>query len=406
MRQVFFLKILFVLSAYFTLQQFISFFIFFEPRSSVYAVMMICVVSTFLCSYLSRYRILKFVPLLFLGFSAFFVQCMVEALLMSPAWLYCIYIVARCNFIVIHGEFQKQFVRYNIIVAILIFLTIIVSLFTPINDVIIMGLIYFTCGITLNRALCHGEQVLVNPMYIFLNLISGVIFVMTIILISYPAVARSLFNLLIDGLYYIFVFPVVSILQFFMPLLNEIEPGTISTINMPRIVPPMPFAEDSVISVYRTWVDVYQNATPFAITIAIAVILMFVFLIIFIIYTLRRVFAVPTVDDKPNLDDVRYINSSEDISRKSRILQLLEISYVRRYYRKFLSLCIDRGMILRNDSTSAEIAKNAKSNFDSYQDIDHLRDVYIKSRYSGKAETKEDRIKAKKAYTEIRNSVQ
>ena len=407
MKQAFLLRTLCVLSAYLVLQQFVSFFMFFEQRSAAYVILAICAVSIFLCCCLHNNKILKFLPLLLLGSSAFFIQDIAEIFLFAPAWIYCVYLVAGGKFHVDYALFQRFFKLCNIAVAVIIFLSLIVSIFNPMNDVIIFGLIYFTCGITLKRAMRHGEIVLDNPFFIFLNLSTGVLFVATVLFISYPAVAQTLFRLLIDGLYYVFIFPIVFVFQLIMPLLNRIELGIIRSVNTPRPPPPMDTAQDPEFGIYRTYVEwlgifIAEETTSYTITIAIIIL---VILAIFglIIWKRKKLLELLAIEDRPKTAAINFTSKYADISRKGKLSHLLDTNYIRRYYRRFLKICMDKGVILSKGSTSATIAVDAKEFIGDDTNIDRLREVYIKSRYSGKEDTKEDRMKAKEAYLGIKN---
>ena len=407
MKQAFLLKTLCVLSAYLAIQQFISFFIFFEQRNSAYAILAICAVSVFLCCCLHHKKFLKFIPLLLLGFSAFFIQNTADFFLFVPCWIYCIFIVARDNFEVDHARFQRFFKLCNIAVVILIFLALIVAVFNPLNEVIIFALIYFAFGITLKRAIRHGGIVLQNPFFALLNVSTSVLFVAAVLFISYPAVVQTLFRLVTQALYYIFVFPIVFIMQLIMPLLNIIELGTINFMRGRRSQVLGVEVDSPEFGIYRTYIDVWQDALnfdlPMAYTLGIVLIMLMLTLVFIPIFRKRKFlhdfFA---INKKPEATATGFHLKYTESTSKRKLSQLLDTNYIRRYYRRFLKLCVDKGVILSTDSTSATIARDAKTFIKDEANIDQLREVYIKSRYSGKEDTKEDKAKAKDTYLRIK----
>jgi len=410
MNQAFLLRTLCVLSAYLVLQQFISFFVFFEQRHTAYTILVICAVSAFLCCCLRNKKFLKFVPLLLLGFSAFFIWDIAEIFLFAPCWLYCIYLVAGDNFEVNHARFQRFFRLCNIAVAILILIALLVSIFNPLNEVIIFGLIYFAFGITLKRAIRHGGIVLQNPFFAFLNLSTSVLFVAAVFFLSYPAMVQALFRIIVGGLYYIFVFPVIAIMQLIMPLLNRIEFGTITTINWFRNPPPMAMAEDPEMGIYRTYVNwlgifIAEENTQHIFTIVIVILVVFVISLL-LFRKRKKLLALLAIDEKPEFTPNSFTSKYAQVTQKSRLSQLLDTNYIRRYYRRFLKLCVNKGMVLGKDSTTATIARDAKEFISDEANIDQLREVYIKSRYSGKEDTKEDKAKAKETYLRIKRGLQ
>jgi len=407
MKQAFLLRTLCVLSAYLTLQQFISFFVFFEQRNTAYAILAFCAFSVYLCSCLHDKKFLRFVPLLLLGLSAFFIQGTEEVILFAPCWIYCIYLVALGKFEVDYARFQRFFKLCNVFVVILISMAIIAAVFNPINEVIIFGLIYFAFGITLKRAIRHGGVVLQNPFFALINMSTSVLFVAAVLVISYPAVVQTIFRLITQGLYYLFVFPVTAVTQLFMPLLNMIAIDEVTIDFMRDRRPHIPGATpyDPEFGVYRSYVDIWQGGLtlPIAYILSTLIILFILALVLYPILRkrelLRRIFA---LKENPVTAATGFSSKYAEVTRKSKLSQLLDTNYVRRYYRRFLKLCVDKGVVLFKDSTSATIARDAKEFINDEANIDLLREVYIKSRYSGGEDTKEDRLKAKEAYLRIK----
>jgi len=166
--------------------------------------------------------------------------------------------------------------------------------------------------------------------------------------------------------------------------------------------------DDPEFGVYRTYADIWQEALdydlPMTYTLWIILGVLVLILVIVPIYRkrklLREFFA---IDKKPETAATSFTSKFAEVTRKSKLSQLLDTNYIRRYYRRFLKLCVDRGVILDKDSTSATIARDAKEFIGNDANIDRLREVYIKSRYSGNEDTKEDRMKAKEAYLGIKN---
>ncbi|MBQ8638586.1 MAG: hypothetical protein IJ468_05405 [Lachnospiraceae bacterium] len=80
---------------------------------------------------------------------------------------------------------------------------------------------------------------------------------------------------------------------------------------------------------------------------------------------------------------------------------LSSAAQVRRYYRKFLRLYLERGAYLHRSYTSQDVERNAKNVFSNHEAMEQMRELYIKARYSQKVQ-KEDVVLAKQLYRQIR----
>jgi len=75
---------------------------------------------------------------------------------------------------------------------------------------------------------------------------------------------------------------------------------------------------------------------------------------------------------------------------------------IRRIYRKFLKLCIMRGIVIEPSQTTEDIAGNFANTTGEYKNTFALRDIYVDSRYGEKAVNAEDIKECKEIYNKLK----
>jgi len=298
-----------------------------------------------------------------------------------------------------YGEFQRRFIYIGSTLGFIIFISFMMAVFSPmrVNDVIVLCLIYFTSGITALRIQRHEEGTWRKPAFVILNIIPGVLFVLVAFLISNPEIFAALLN----GLWLVLlIYPTELLLTVLTPLFSRIAPDYINPIAPPTAN--RGGMMDFIVEIQY----MLQRLAPFINrdVVVVSAILLGIFLTGLFGVSIAR--GIKMLFEELDINfRIKKVNTEFEVtsaqSSRGRWFSQFGGSTVRRYYRKFLKLCAEHAIVLNKDSTSAAIARDVRNRFGDFEDVDRLRDTYIKVRY-GEIDMKDDVVKVRNAYAGVK----
>ena len=345
---------------------------------------------------------------MFFAADGFHLRVIVDVIFAISFLAYYINAAVKKQRVTSHGEFQQRFIRVGKALAVLVFLSVIVSIFSPasVNAVLVWCLVYFISGIIAMCIQRHEEGNHHKLDFAALHFVPGVIFIMAAIFMSYPAIFPAILNVL--RVIFI-VIPVELFTRLLSPLFSRLPLDYIE-FTMPSPPTTDGGGRGEIVSQIH---ETIRILTPFrdsgVIMVSTILFLLFgAFVLglfgIFIVRGLKMLFShfgrdMRSVDTNTGIETI-----SSEFHLGNWFSQIRGGNAVRRYYRKFLKLCIEKDIAWGRDSTSAAIARNVKRQFGNFEDVDALREVYIRVRYGG-IDVKEDAAKAKHAYAGVKKAM-
>lgn len=317
-------------------------------------------------------------------------------IVLIPAMLYLIYVLYRRDRTLSLGRQRRIFLTYCKAAAIFLAALVVGRAIEAAAAALPLVIFTLAASVVLMRSLRHDQTVFTQRGYQVFNLLSIGGTVALAFVASSNVVLRG-FGSLLNAIYQSLIVPVLLVfikgLGAVLSALSSIFPGFDGWENGQNV-------EDIVSGAFEQQIDesLWAGATQsngFILTI-IAVVAAIAVLFFFF-----RWLGPKKGEHGVRMSNASFVSKELDVTTTPKQRESVFVRDVRSIYRKFLKLCMKRGMEVEDSHTSLDVEQQAKVYLNTDEPVEEIRNIYIRHRYGGATEA-DDLQKMKRYYKEIK----
>ncbi len=401
---IFLIKHMCLLAFYFTYAN----MIFFTPVKNsmilVYFIVFISLSISYVFRFSKKYSYLKYLPMLGIVISLQFANTTMGVIEVILPYIYMFYIALKDKYLVDYYGFRDLFIRLFLTILPLLFIVFLSKNFRIFNRV---GLPYFIVfiisGLYLMRITRHSSTVINNRRFLLMNtLLISLISVISIILnvdVVFSYVTNVMIFVFIDV-----IIPIALKILYIIswPVLKLLNLGALGLINSNKNIR---FTERAP-RVPDLSVDGYTFIIAFG---AIVILTIVISVLIRRERLKRKAKAYIEISGINKINGVesyrRFLDDDIDENKKPKKILDKSMNQIRYWYKKFLMLCYERKMdILVYDNSQTIYEKSFEIFENKEKDLNSMREIYRKARYSEETINKEDIKIIKGSYKNLEKS--
>ncbi len=370
----------------------------------VYFITLACFSLSYAFRFNEKYSKLKYLPVLGAIAAILYLRTITGAAAVIFPFVYMIFFIKKDEYYVDYNTFKELFSKLILAILPLILGVFIINWFELFKSVSMQYVIVFIIsGLYLLRTTRHSKDVITSKIFAFMNIsVITVTCIICIILSSDIAINAIIYvlkliydKICVPALIGV-AYAIMSIIWILMKFISLFV-NTNNTMPMEDLLKEEEKAEN--------FVDSFENNETY---ILILHILAYVLIAILCIYLLKKFLSKRNRKLDDEVEGIRqyrsFLEDNSKANKKRKQIFKSSINQIRYWYRKFLILCyrrkIDVGIF---DSSQSIHEKSCDVFVNSKQELEDIREIYRRARYSEEIINNQDVKKIKSIYKNLEN---
>ncbi len=370
----------------------------------VYFITLACFSLSYAFRFNEKYSKLKYLPVLGAIAAILYLRTITGAAAVIFPFVYMIFFIKKDEYYVDYNTFKELFSKLILAILALILGVFIINWFELFKSVSMQYVIVFIIsGLYLLRTTRHSKDVITSKIFAVMNIsVITVTCIICIILSSDIAINAIIYvlkliydKICVPALIGV-AYAIMSIIWILMKFISLFV-NTNNTMPMEDLLKEEEKAEN--------FVDSFENNETY---ILILHILAYVLIAILCIYLLKKFLSKRNRKLDDEVEGIRqyrsFLEDNSKANKKRKQIFKSSINQIRYWYRKFLILCyrrkIDVGIF---DSSQSIHEKSCDVFVNSKQELEDIREIYRRARYSEEIINNQDVKKIKSIYKNLEN---
>ncbi len=371
----------------------------------VYFITLACFSLSYAFRFNEKYSKLKYLPVLGVLVAILYLRTLTGTIAVMFPFIYMIFFIRKDEYYIDYYIFKDLFAKLVIAILVLILGVFIINWFELFKNVSMQYVIVFIIsGLYLLRTTRHSKDVITSKIFAVMNIsVITAACIICIILSSDIAINAIIYvlkliydKICVPALIGV-AYAIMGIIWIFMKFISLFVNTNNDTMPMEDLLKAEEKAEN--------FVDSFENNETYFLILHI---LAYVLIAILCIYLLKKFLSKRNRKLDDEVEGIRqyrsFLEDNRKANKKRKQIFKSSINQIRYWYRKFLVLChrrkIDVGIF---DSSQSIHEKSCDVFVNSKQELEDIREIYRRARYSEEIINNQDVKKIKSIYKNLEN---